>query len=120
MPWTPQSRLSPRTLSDRIRQSASRLRPFIDRRRTGRRKRADEIFSNLGTVVNLSPGGVRIRSSRRLHGTQTFELWAGNVRVKVRAEIVWTRKTGFRRHEIGMRFLDLTTDDVGTLTQLAN
>ncbi len=111
--------MSPRTLAERIRQGTRRLRPFIDRRATGRRKRAHEIFSNLGTVVNLSPGGVRIRSIRRLHGTQTFELWARNVRVKVRAEIAWTRKTGFRRHEIGMRFVDLTTDDVRALTELA-
>ncbi|MCH8164701.1 MAG: PilZ domain-containing protein [Planctomycetes bacterium] len=119
MPWTPQSRLIPRTLTDRIRQSARSLRPFIDRRMTGRRQRGHEIFSDLGKVVNLSPGGVRIRSIRRLHGTQTFELWARDVRVKVRAEIAWTRKTGFRRHEIGMRFVDLTTDDIVALTRLA-
>jgi hypothetical protein len=111
MPWTRQKRLSSRSLVARIRNSANRLRPFIERRTGGRRKRARRIFSDLGTVVNLSPGGVRLRTIRRLHGTQKFDLWTRGVRVSVQARVVWTRKTGFRRHENGLRFIDLTVDD---------
>ena len=111
MPWTRQKSPGKHSLAARIRESASRLRPFIERRRGGRRRRARRIFSDLGTVVNVSPGGVRLRTIRRLEGTHQLDLWARGVRVTLQARVVWARKSGFRRYENGLRFIDLSVDD---------
>ena len=61
-------------------------------------------------VLDLSGGGMRVRSTRRLHGKQQVDLSSHARRVRVDAEVVWARRLGFRRYELGLQFRDI--DDV--------
>ena len=118
MAWSYKTGPSPRTFAQRIREGAKHLRPFIERRHSGRRKPARRITSDLGSVVNVSLGGVRMRTNHRLRGIQDLELWGKSARVTLRAEVVWNRKLGFRRHEAGLRFVGLAPEDARRISLL--
>ncbi len=92
-----------------VRAGASRLRPLSERRKWGRVK-GTRLNCNLGMVMDLSGGGMRVRSTRRLHGKQQVDLSSHARRVRVDAEVVWARRLGFRRYELGLQFRDI--DDV--------
>ncbi len=97
-----------RAIADRLRAGAGRLH-FVDRRKAGRLKRA-AIGCNIGMIVDISDGGMRVRSRRRYQGALDIQLTTRTDVVKVTAKVVWTRKLAFRRHEIGLQFLGLTPD----------
>ncbi len=79
----------------------------IERRRIGRFK-AQRLGCNKGVVLDLSGGGVRLRCSRRLSGRIEIKLWTPREGVAVHGNVVWTRRLGFRKYEIGVEFCDLT------------
>ena len=66
-----------------------------------------------------SAGGLRLLSRRKLKGIVGIALWDVNGGLKLYAEVVWSRRLGFRRHEIGMRFVDVTPQLAADLTTLA-
>lgn len=39
--------------------------------------------------------------------------------VAVGAEVIWVRKTGFRRHEVGLQFVDVGSDEREALDAIA-
>ncbi len=75
--------------------------------------------SNVGIVVDLSDGGMRVRSRRRQYGAVDVELTTRTDVVRVKAKVVWTRKIGFRRHEMGFQFLDMTPETSARVAALA-
>lgn len=101
-----------------VRAGASRLRPFIERRRSGRRK-STAVGCNLGTVVDLSSGGMRIRCRRLMHDVHPVELWTERTRVRVRAKVCWAKKIAFRKYELGFQFVDLTPQMSAELVNLS-
>ena len=117
MPRSYQTRPS-RNLSTRIREGARRLRPLFERRTGGQRKPVRRISCNLATVLNISPGGMRVRSTRRLEGVHELEVWDRSTQASVRVEVVWSRKLAFRRYEIGLRFLELSAENRSRIEQL--
>ena len=96
-----------RSMSNTVRAGAARLRPLAERRNFGR-FRADRLGCNLGRPMDLSGGGMRIRTTRRMSGLVDVKLWTANQQATVKAKIVWTRRIGFRRYELGLEFRDLT------------
>ena len=92
-----------------VRAGASRLRPLSERRKWGRVK-GTRLNCNLGMVLDLSGGGMRVRATRRLQGKQQVDLSSHARRVRVQADVVWARRLGFRRYELGLQFRDI--DDV--------
>ena len=97
---------------------ATRLRPLADRRRAGRIK-GTGLRCNRGRVIDLSSGGMRLRSPRRLRGELEVELWTRIRRLDVRAKVVWTTRVGFRKYNIGLQFRDVTPDAARELTAFA-
>jgi hypothetical protein len=79
------------------------------RRSFGRRKQED-LHSTLGPVLDLSRGGMRIVTNKRLQGTQQVALFTLEGTFELEAEVAWCKRRGFRRHEIGLSFINI--DDV--------
>ncbi len=82
-------------------------------------KAGDTLACTRGKVLDLSAGGLRLLSRRKLKGIVGIALWDVNGGLKLYAEVVWSRRLGFRRHEIGMRFVDVTPELAADLTTLA-
>ena len=95
-----------RNVASGFRSGVARL-GSTERRRFGRFK-AQRLGCNKGVVLDLSGGGVRLRCSRRLSGRIEIKLWTPREGVAVHGNVVWTRRLGFRKYEIGVEFCDLT------------
>lgn len=79
------------------------------------------LHSNLGRVLDLSLDGMRIVSARVPPEDEPVEveLRDPDGEVCLKARVVWSRRVGFRRHEIGMRFLDMTRELAAKLTRVS-
>ena len=107
------------TLARKVRAGASRLRPLSDRRRFGRIK-GGRLGCNLGSVLDLSSGGMRIQARRSLRkGEVSVELWSRTQRATIRAKIVWCRRVAFRRYEVGLEFQEVSEETSRALTSFA-
>ena len=106
-----------RTMALRVRAGAARLRPLAERRKAGRIK-GGKVSCNWGSVIDISGGGMRVRSPRRLRGRLEVVIWTHHRRVTVRAEAVWCRRVGFRKYDVGLQFLDVTEDIKRELTAI--
>src|SRR5262245_53896654 len=89
-----------------------------DRRRHGRLKAGETLSSNIGTVRDLSAGGMKVMSRRKYRGKLDVALWDIHRGLRVSAVVVWHRRIGFRRHEMGLQFLDVTPEVARELTAL--
>lgn len=107
-----------RTMARTVRAGAARLRPLGERRQSGRVK-AHKLGCNWGSVIDLSSGGMRLRSPRRLRGALEVELWTRTLRVTVHAEVVWCSRAGFRKYDTGLEFHDVTDEINRDLTAMA-
>jgi len=90
-------------------ESSEQSRP--DKRRHGR-LRCCAVQCSLGEVIDMSASGMRILSKRKVsmqEGTLT-EIRIGHppTDIKVRVRIVWKYRRGFRQHEIGVEYDQLT------------
>ncbi len=105
-------------ITNKIRAGAKRLRPLAERRRFGRLK-GGKLQCNRGQVLDISAGGMRLRSPRRYSSRLTVDVWSASRRVTIPAEVVWTKRIGFRRYEIGLEFHDVTDEIAEHLTAFA-
>lgn len=99
--------------------SLSRFIGHRDGRRVPGRLPQDSLFCELGPVLDLSPGGLRVLSTKPRDGVIRVTLYGDSVEVKIRAKVAWSRRHGFRRHEIGLTFIDVDEDVSKILTRLA-
>ncbi len=104
-------------ITRRIRNSARRLRPIFERRDSSRIKVT--VACDLGSVEDLSTGGMRIRTRRRLRGTVQLELWTPSRRLELKGEVRWTKRLGFRKYLNGLSFNNITPEVAAQLTQFA-
>lgn len=88
-------------------------------RRTDNRLRVSAVESSLGPVLDLSLGGARVRSKKRLAGRASVEIRAAGEVVALEAEVSWSRRVGLRKFESGLRFLDVTPDAARKLTRIS-
>ena len=77
------------------------------RRRNGRR-RQEGLNSTIGPVLDLSPGGMRVLCTRKLHGRKYVKIQSREGTISVQVEVCWSRRIGFRRHYVGMMFENVT------------
>ncbi|MCL4198717.1 MAG: PilZ domain-containing protein [Phycisphaerales bacterium] len=81
------------------------------------------LTSSLGEVIDISAAGMRIahRGQPRVEVGQGVEITLAfaSTEVRLAARIVWMRRTGFRRHEIGVEFCDADPDTRTCLTEIA-
>ncbi len=102
----------PRTSSDQ---------PLPNGRRAGRIL-CEDVMCSLGTGINISASGARVRCSRRPPARgRKFELgvaW-GESSMNVMAVVCWTRKISLFKSEAGVQFLDLTEQQKRLLNEIA-
>ena len=80
-------------------------------RRAHARLTQEALQCSLGEVIDLSLGGMQVRCARLPKDkTIEVELTHQTETIKLKAEVMRSTKTGFRKHEIGLRFLDVDQD----------
>jgi hypothetical protein len=99
-----------------------------DNRRRYGRLLTDELYCTLGAlsvgpVLDLSAGGMRI-CSRALSGLSRDDvidvtLVCGPTKVRLRARVAWTKRSGFLRVQVGFEFLNPDEKQVFTIQQMA-
>jgi len=65
------------------------------------------LVCDLGPVLDLSSGGMRVLGTRRRQGELDLTLWGEDLKLALRARVAWSRRLGFRRHEIGLALLEV-------------
>ena len=93
-------------------------KPDANRRAQGRLPQ-ELLQSNLGPVLDLSMGGMRVRCGRALKGEVDVDLMGLVEPVRLRAEVMWTRRQGLRKFEVGLKFVDIAPDVARQLTELS-
>ncbi len=90
-----------------------------DRRNRGRLPQ-ESLESDLGPVLDLSGGGMRVatRKAQKKGEELTVVLKEGSSRVALRARVAWVKKAGMFKHEIGLEFLNLSPELVRELTRI--
>ena len=99
-----------------------RLSRFVgprDGRRIPGRVAQELLVSDLGPVLDLSPGGMRVLATRPHVGKLDVRIRAGDVSLTLRSNVAWSRRLGFRRHELGLAFIDVDENAAGILATIA-
>ncbi len=100
-----------------------RLSRFLggrDGRRIPGRLPQEQLVCDLGPVLDLSAGGMRVLSTRPLLGMKDVGLRGGDFSVKLSTKVAWSRRLGFRRHEIGLTFLDIDEELATMLARISS
>ena len=88
------------------------------RRRTGRLE-TESVASNLGAVLNLSSGGMRILCRKAPRNPVEVELYGCGSHMTIRGEVAWSQRVGLFQRVVGIHFTELTPEQVNLLTSLA-
>ncbi len=88
-------------------------------RRTPARLQQEDLVSDLGPILDLSIGGMRVLCKRRREGSLKVRLWAFQFYMNLDGQVVWTKHLGFRRHEIGVQFLNIDDDTAKILSRIS-
>jgi len=84
---------------------------------------AHGISCHLGHVLDISCGGMRIRTEGPISVAKgdmcNFGVRSNRHQVTVQGQIMWVKRIGWKTHEIGVRWLDASPVHVQLLLQLA-
>jgi hypothetical protein len=98
--------------------AAASASPDTERRSRGR-VRQQGVVCDLGVVLDLSAGGMRVLSTRGHDGQMNIRIWTIKDSVTVRADVVWSKRVGFRRHLVGLKFVAMSESDAAALSTIA-
>ncbi len=73
---------------------------------------------NLGTVLDISAGGIRLCSRRRLRGSVLMQLHQDGTDLCVGGRVIRRHRLGMRRHEVGIQFVALGAEQARTLAAI--
>jgi len=96
-----------------------------ERRKAAGRFRAQNLRSRMGPVIDLSISGMAVLCTRwceRIVGEQST-IWVcmhRGEKFEFRVQIRWSHKLGFRRHKVGLSFVDLTPQQRMLLTDFGS
>jgi len=93
-------------------------KPDANRRAQGRLPQ-ELLQSNLGPVLDLSMGGMRVRCGRAPKGEVDVDLMGLVEPIRLRAEVMWSRRQGLLKFEVGLKFIDIAPDVARQLTELS-
>jgi hypothetical protein len=79
-----------------------------------------QLKCNLGRVLDVSSGGVRLLSRRKLRGWHAITLFDRDGSVRIDAEVRWSRPHGLWKHEIALQFFNVPPDIAVQLTTLVS
>lgn len=99
------------TIVDTLQQAMAR-----DNRRAEVRFNPKDLECDLGKLIDISAGGLRLTTKRKLKGTITLRLWNDVSGLVLQAAVVWSKKIHMRKHESGLEFINLSPD---TMRELA-
>jgi hypothetical protein len=88
------------------------------RRRTGRLPQ-ESLMCNLGLILDLSVGGMRILCRKAPTHPVEIEITGHTLPGKLIATLAWSKKVGLFKTEIGLRFEKVTAEMATCLTQIA-
>ncbi len=94
------------------------LKPADDRREHGRLPQ-ELLQSSIGPVLNLSMGGMRVQCSKPPKGRIDVELLDLEEPVKLQADVMWVRRLGFRKFEVGLNFPSVPAATAKQLTRIS-
>ena len=111
---------APRLINDGIKATyTADGKEDSSRRRYHRVKGRGAVNSNLGRVLDLSGGGLRVLSKKKAGGRGRVELISAIDSVVFPVRVVWCHKVGFRKYIMGLEFIDLTTEQIQQVSQFA-
>ncbi len=88
-------------------------------RRTHARLPQESLVCDLGPVLDLSIGGLRVLCKRCREGPLKIRLSAFEFDMNLDGQVVSTRHLGFRRHDIGVQFLNVDDDTAKILSRIS-
>jgi hypothetical protein len=90
------------------------------RRRSGRLA-LEQVRCELGEVLDLSSHGMRVRSRKafRVGDVRVIVIEGLGGTLGMKSRIVWIKRNGMFRHEVGFEFMDVDPDLARKLTQMA-
>ncbi len=95
------------------------IRTPADNLRTEGRLPQELLRSNLGPVLDLSLGGMRVRCARAPKGELDVDLMGLQEPFRLRAEVMWTQRQGLRKYEVGLKFVDISPEVARQLTEVS-
>ena len=93
---------------------------IADERRAHGRRRVMSLYCNLGKVLDLSRGGIRVESKRPVQGE--CEVIINSIEkspVTLRAEVAWSKRTGLFKHQTGLHFIDVDAETARRLAMIS-
>ena len=94
--------------------------PTLDTNRRAQGRLQQELLQcNLGPVLDLSMGGMRVRCPRAPRGKVAVELMAFRRTLSLRAEVMWAQRQGLRKYEVGLKFVDVSPKVARQLTEVS-
>ncbi len=90
-----------------------------DERRAHGRLTQELLQSSVGSVLDLSMGGMRVHCAKPPKGSVAVELLDVGGPVTVHAEVMWVRKLGFRKYDVGLGFPHVPSDVAKQLTRVS-
>lgn len=101
----------------------ARQEPEHESRRHGRLRAELLHCKQLGEVLDLSASGMRVLvkggCQAKVDDLLSTELEFEKIRLPIQARITWVQRVGFRRHHVGLEFVNLTPELVEGLRSLA-
>lgn len=76
-----------------------------DDRRSHIRVPQSELHCSLGPVLDITSAGMRVICRRIPKNEVKFDLNTTVDPLPVRARVVWAKRLGFRKHEVGLHFI---------------
>ena len=88
-------------------ESSNRRCEMTSERRSERRIDQVELHCSLGRVLDITSAGMRVMCRRVPKETRIrIDLNTTVNPLPVRVEVVWAKRLGFRKHEVGLHFLE--------------
>ncbi len=119
MPYAGTRNADTAKLLARLTRAASE-QPLNDRRKSGRLRSEGTLRCNLGRVLDLSRGGLPVRSTRQLNGDRVAKLSTDDQGLQVTAKVIWCERVGFGQHITGLEFPTATPELAHQLTAFAS
>jgi PAS domain S-box-containing protein len=88
-------------------------------RRTHGRLALESVSSNLGEVLDLSLGGMRVQVARPPESPTKVVLSDPEEEIELNGKVAWSKRRGFGKHEIGIEFTDVAPEQATRLSRLA-
>jgi hypothetical protein len=88
------------------------------RRRFGRLP-LETLECNLGTILDLSAGGMRVQCRRIPKLMTPVQIEGFPMPQPLHAKVTWARRVGLFRHEVGLQFVDVTPQLASILARVA-